>query len=166
MRGIPASIAYVAKDSRLDPFDWKILRHLREHGRASYVELAQAVHLSETSCQRRVKALEEAGVISGYAAQINERALGLTLTVFVTVTLSSQSEAALGAFERAVEEVKEVAECHLMTGGADYLLRLAVRDVDDLERVHSKVLTRIPGVERISSSLAMRTVVRRPALPM
>jgi len=149
----------------MDPLDWKILGHLRTHGRASYVELAEAVHLSETSCQRRVKALEEAGVISGYAALINERALGLSLNVFVTVTLASQAEAALDAFERAIEEVKEVAECHLMTGGADYLLRLAVRDVDDLERVHSKVLTRIPGVERISSSLAMRTVVRRPASP-
>ncbi|WP_374573526.1 Lrp/AsnC family transcriptional regulator [Phenylobacterium sp.] len=149
----------------MDQFDWAILRHLRQHGRASYVELAQAVHLSETSCQRRVKALEESGVISGYAALIDERALGLSLSVFVTVTLSSQAEAALDAFERAIREVKEVAECHLMTGGADYLLRLAVRDVDDLERVHSKVLTRIPGVERISSSLAMRTVVRRPALP-
>lgn len=150
----------------MDQFDWQILRHLRQNGRASYVELAQAVHLSETSCQRRVRALEEAGVIGGYAAQINERALGLSLTVFVTVTLSSQAEGALSAFERAIQEVREVAECHLMTGGADYLLRLAVRDVDDLERIHSKVLTRIPGVERISSSLAMRTVVSRPALPV
>lgn len=150
----------------MDQFDWQILRHLRRNGRASYVELSQAAHLSETSCQRRVKAMEEAGVISGYAAQINERALGLSLSVFVTVTLASQAEAALSAFERAIQDVKEVAECHLMTGGADYILRLAVRDVDDLERIHSKVLTRIPGVERISSSLAMRTVVSRPALPI
>ncbi|MFN3521074.1 MAG: Lrp/AsnC family transcriptional regulator [Phenylobacterium sp.] len=150
----------------MDQFDWKIIAHLRQNGRASYVELSQAVHMSETTCQRRVRALEDAGVISGYAAQIDERALGLSLSVFVTVTLASQAEAALSAFEAAICEVKEVAECHLMTGGADYLLRLAVRDVDDLERVHSKVLTRIPGVERISSSLAMRTVVRRTALPV
>ncbi len=150
----------------MDQFDWKILRHLRENGRASFVDLAAAVHLSETSCQRRVRALEETGVIRGYAAEIDERAMGFTLSVFVTVTLSSQAEAALSAFEAAIQDVREVAECHLMTGGADYLLRLAVRDVDDLERIHSKVLTRIPGVERISSSLAMRTVVRRPALPV
>lgn len=150
----------------MDQFDWKILRHLRQNGRASFVELAAAVHLSETSCQRRVRALEEAGVIRGYAAEIDERALGFTLSVFVTVTLASQAEAALSAFETAIKDVREVAECHLMTGGADYLVRLAVRDVDDLERIHSKVLTRIPGVERISSSLAMRTVVRRPALPV
>jgi len=97
MRGNPPPFLNLAKESRLDPFDWKILRHLREHGRASYVELAQAVHLSETSCQRRVKALEEAGVISGYAALINERALGLTLTVFVTVTLASQTEGLLAS---------------------------------------------------------------------
>lgn len=150
----------------MDQFDWKMLRHLRQNGRASFVELAAAVHLSETSCQRRVRALEEAGVIRGYAAEIDERALGFTLSVFVTVTLASQAEAALSAFETAIKDVREVAECHLMTGGADYLVRLAVRDVDDLERIHSKVLTRIPGVERISSSLAMRTVVRRPALPV
>jgi len=150
----------------VDQFDWKMLRHLRQNGRASFVELAAAVHLSETSCQRRVRALEEAGVIRGYAAEIDERALGFTLSVFVTVTLASQAEAALSAFETAIKDVREVAECHLMTGGADYLVRLAVRDVDDLERIHSKVLTRIPGVERISSSLAMRTVVRRPALPV
>jgi DNA-binding Lrp family transcriptional regulator len=164
-RDNPAAIRPLTTDFPMDQFDRKILRHLRESGRSSYVELAQAVNLSETSCQRRVRALEEAGVISGYAALIDERALGLSLSVFVTVTLASQAEAALGAFERAIQEVPEVAECHLMTGGADYLLRLAVRDVDDLERVHSKVLTRIPGVERISSSLAMRTVVRRTVLP-
>jgi len=150
----------------MDQFDWKIIGHLRENGRASFVELSQAVHLSETTCQRRVRALEEAGVIAGYAAQVDERALGLSLSVFVTVTLASQAEAALTAFERAIQDVREVAECYLMTGGADYLLRLAVRDVDDLERIHSKVLTRIPGVERVSSSLAMRTVVRRAALPI
>jgi ribosomal protein S15 len=103
---------------------------------------------------------------SRYAAIINERAVGLPISVFVTVTLSSQAEASLTAFETAISTVPEVVECYLMTGGSDYLLRLVVRDVDDLERVHSRELTRIPGVTRVSSSVAMRTVVKRGALPV
>ena len=98
--------------------------------------------------------------------RIIERAVGLPISVFVTVTLSSQAEASLTAFETAIATVPEVVECYLMTGGSDYLLRLVVRDVDDLERVHSHELTRIPGVTRVSSSVAMRTVVKRGALPV
>jgi DNA-binding Lrp family transcriptional regulator len=128
--------------------------------------MAEAVNLSESACLRRVKALEETGVIGRYAAVIDERAVGLPLSVFVTVTLSSQAEATLSVFEKAIANVREVAECYLMTGGSDYLLRLVVRDVDDLERVHSRELTRIPGVTRVSSSVAMRTVVKRGALPV
>ena len=103
---------------------------------------------------------------SRYAAIVNERAVGLPISVFVTVTLSSQAEASLTAFETAIATVPQVVECYLMTGGSDYLLRLVVRDVDDLERVHSRELTRIPGVTRVSSSVAMRTVVKRGALPV
>ncbi|NQE62458.1 Lrp/AsnC family transcriptional regulator [Caulobacter sp. RHG1] len=150
----------------LDGFDRKLLHLLQRRGRASYVEMAEAANLSESACLRRVRALEEAGVISRYAAVIDERAVGLPLSVFVTVTLSSQAEATLSAFEKAVANVREVAECYLMTGGSDYLLRLVVRDVDDLERVHSQELTRIPGVVRVSSSIAMRTVVKRGELPL
>lgn len=150
----------------LDGFDRKLLHLLQRRGRASYVEMAEAANLSESACLRRVRALEEAGVISRYAAVIDERAVGLPLSVFVTVTLSSQAEATLSAFEKAVANVREVAECYLMTGGSDYLLRLVVRDVDDLERVHAQELTRIPGVVRVSSSIAMRTVVKRVELPL
>ena len=150
----------------LDSFDRKLLRLLQRRSRASYDEMGEAVNLSESACLRRVRALEEAGVIGRYAAVINERAVGLPLSVFVTVTLSSQAEAALSAFEKAIATVREVAECYLMTGGSDYLLRLVVRDVDDLERVHAQELTRIPGVVRVSSSIAMRTVVKRAELPL
>ena len=150
----------------LDGFDRKLLHLLQRRGRASYVEMAEAANLSESACLRRVRALEEAGVISRYAAVIDERAVGLPLSVFVTVTLSSQAEATLSAFEKAIANVREVAECYLMTGGSDYLLRLVVRDVDDLERVHAQELTRIPGVVRVSSSIAMRTVVKRVELPL
>lgn len=150
----------------LDSTDRRMLRALQENGRMSNTELARLVNLSESACLRRLRALEASGVISRYAAVLNERAVGLPLSVFVTVTLSSQAEAALTAFETAVATVPEVTECYLMTGGSDYLLRLVVRDVDDLERVHSRELTRIPGVMRVSSSVAMRTVVKRGALPL
>ena len=150
----------------LDAIDRKMLRALQENGRISNADLARTVNLSESACLRRLRALETEGVISRYAAIINERAVGLPISVFVTVTLSSQAEAALTAFETAVATVPEVVECYLMTGGSDYLLRLVGRDVDDLERVHSHELTRIPGVTRVSSSVAMRTVVKRGALPV
>ena len=135
--------------ANLDTFDRKLLNLLQRRGRASYVEMAEAVNLSESACLRRVKVLEETGVIGRYAAVIDERAVGLPLSVFVTVTLSSQAEATLSAFEKAIANVREVAECYLMTGGSDYLLRLVVADVDDLERVHAQELTRIPGVVRV-----------------
>lgn len=150
----------------LDTIDRKMLRVLQQDGRITNADLARQVALSESACLRRLRALESAGVIGRYAAMINERAVGLPISVFVTVTLASQSEAALTAFEAAVAAVPEVMECYLMTGGSDYLLRLVVRDVDDLERLHAKALTRLPGVNRVSSSVAMRAVVKRGALPV
>lgn len=150
----------------LDDTDRRMIRALQADGRMTNADLAKAVNLSESACLRRLRALEAAEVISRYTAIINERAVGLPISVFVTVTLSSQAEAALTAFETAIAAVPEVVECYLMTGGSDYLLRLVVRDVDDLERVHSGELTRIPGVSRVSSSVAMRTVVKRGALPV
>ncbi len=150
----------------LDALDRRILRLLQADGRMTNADLARQVALSESACLRRLKALEASGVIARYAAVIAERAVGLPISVFVTVTLASQAEAALTAFEQAVAAVPEVMECYLMTGGSDYLLRLVVRDVDDLERLHAKALTRLPGVNRVSSSVAMRTVVKRAALPV
>ena len=150
----------------LDALDRRILRLLQADGRMTNADLARQVALSESACLRRLKAREASGVIARYAAVIAERAVGLPISVFVTVTLASQAEAALTAFEQAVAAVPEVMECYLMTGGSDYLLRLVVRDVDDLERIHARELTRIPGVTRVSSSVAMRTVVKRGALPV
>ena len=150
----------------LDDIDRKMLRALQSDGRMTNADLAKAVNLSESACLRRLRALEAEGVISRYAAVINERAVGLPISVFVTVTLSSQAEGALTAFETAVANAPEVVECYLMTGSSDYLLRLVVRDVDDLERIHARELTRLPGVTRVSSSIAMRTVVKRAALPV
>lgn len=150
----------------LDATDRKMLRVLQQDGRITNADLAREVALSESASLRRLKALEAAGVVARYAAVLNERSVGLPISVFVTVTLASQAEGALTAFETAVSAVPEVMECYLMTGGSDYLLRLVVRDVDDLERVHAKEPTRLPGVNRVSSSVAMRTVVKRGALPV
>ena len=150
----------------LDDIDRRMLRALQNDGRMTNADLARMVNLSESACRRRLRALEAEGVISRYAAVVNERAVGLPISVFVTVTLSSQAESALTAFEAAVAGVPEVVECYLMTGASDYLLRLVVRDVDDLERIHARELTRLPGVTRVSSSVAMRTVVKRSALPL
>ena len=150
----------------LDATDRKMLRALQLDGRMTNSDLSKTVNLSESACLRRLRALETAGVISRYAAIVNERAVGFPISVFVTVTLSSQAETSLTAFEAAVAGVPEVVECYLMTGGSDYLLRLVVRDVDDLERIHSRELTRLPGVTRVSSSVAMRTVVKRGAMPV
>ena len=122
--------------------------------------------LSQSACLRRLRLLERAGVIRGYTAIIEEPAARETVTVIVQITLDRQTEEHLSRFEGAVRRLPEVRECYLMTGGSDYLLRLVVRDVDDLERVHAQELTRIPGVVRVSSSIAMRTVVKRVELPL
>lgn len=150
----------------LDNVDKSLLRHLQGHGRATNAELAEAARLSDSACFRRVRALEAEGVITGYAATVDPRAVGLGLTVFVSITLSSQARDLLAAFEAAVAQAPEIMECHLMTGQADYILRVVASDVDDLERLHASLLTRLPGVARINSSIALRTVVRRTALPV
>jgi len=155
------------KSSRpLDNHDKILLRRLQEDGRATNAELAQAANLSESACFRRVRALEADGIITGYAAKVDPRAIGLGLTIFVSITLSSQAESVLAAFEAAVERAPEIIECHLMTGQADYIVRVVVEDMDDLQRLHANLLTRLPGVARLNSSIALRTVVRRTALPV
>ncbi len=151
---------------RLDSQDKLLLRALQADGRATNAELAARAHLSESACFRRVKALEAAGVISGYTATIDPAAVGLALSVFVSITLTSQSRESLAAFEAAVAQAPEIVECHLMTGEADYVMRVVARDVNDLERLHTQVLTRLPGVARLHSAIALRSVVSRAALPI
>jgi len=149
-----------------DSFDFSLLRALQRHGRATNAELSQSANLSESSCLRRVRQLEADGVIQRYAAIIAPDRIGFRLNAFVTITLVSQSEAALKEFEREVARIDEVMECFLMTGSADYLIHLVARDVDDLERLHATRLTRLPNVARVTSSIAMREVVRRTDLPV
>jgi len=151
---------------KIDRIDGLILAALQRDGRLSNRELSERVHLSESACLRRVRSLEEAGVIDGYAARINQGKVGLPGNVFVSITLNRQEQADLAAFEAAVQGVPEVMECYLMTGQHDYLLRVVVSDPSDFERLHSQHLTRLPGVARVQSSFALRTVRKGSELPL
>ena len=151
---------------KLDRTDRTILTELQRDGRLSNRELADRVHLSESACLRRVRALEDAGVIDRYAALVSQSKVGLPGNVFVSITLNRQEQADLAAFEEAVKRVPEVMECYLMTGAQDYLLRVVVSDAADFERLHSQHLTRLPGVARVQSSFALRTVRKSAELPV
>jgi DNA-binding Lrp family transcriptional regulator len=151
---------------KLDDYDRAILDALQRDGRISNVQLAAQIHLSESACLRRVRALEAAGLIQRYAAIVDQQKAGVPVNVFVSVALQRQDQAELQAFEKAVREVPEVMECYLMTGEFDYLLRVVVADTADFERVHSQHLTRLPGVARVQSSFALRTVRKSNVLPI
>jgi len=150
----------------LDAIDRKILHALQENARLSNVELADAVGLSASPCLRRVRALEKAGIIRRYATLIDPAAAGLPVSVFISVALDKQVERALDVFERAVAKLPEVMECYLMTGDADYLLRVVVPDLDAYRRFLMDHLTRIPGVSNIRSSFTLKQVAYRTALPL
>ena len=150
----------------LDRIDRNILRHLQANARLSNVELADAVGLSASPCLRRVRQLETEGIVQGYVTLVNQNALGLPVSVFVNVTLERQVEKALEHFEQAIRERPEVMECYLMTGDADYLLRVVTADLDAYQRFLLDHLTKIPGVASIKSSFALKQVVYRTALPI
>jgi len=150
---------------KLDAIDHAILEALQKNGKLSNVELAERIALSESACLRRVKNLHEKEVITHYAAHLDAGAVGLPGTVFVRVSLEKQQEEKLGAFEAAVAKVPEVMECYLMGGDVDYMIRVVVSDAPDYERVHN-ILTRLPGVDRVHSSFALRTVLKRTRLPI
>jgi len=150
----------------LDRIDRKILAALQDDARLTNADLAEKVGLSPSPCLRRVKALEVAGVIRRYATLIDPAAVNLPVSVFVSVTLERQVEERLEAFEAAVVERPEVLECYLMTGEADYLLRVVVADLAAYERFLKDHLTRIPGVASIKSSFALKQVRYNTALPL
>ena len=151
---------------QIDRFDRKILDLLQRDGRMSNVQLAQAVNLSESATLRRVRALEEAGLIDGYVALLNQSRAGLSGNVLVHIGLHREEDSELQAFEDAVKDIPEVMECYLMTGEFDYLLRVVVSDMADFERLHKEALTRLPGVARVNSSVAIRTVQKKTELPL
>lgn len=145
----------------LDERDAHIIRVLRSNGRISNADLAEEVGLSPSACLRRVRMLERAGVIRGYAALVTASGPDDRLVVLTQITLDRQTEEFLNRFEAAVYRCPEITDCYLMTGLADYLLKIEVKNAADYERLHKEVLSRLPGVARIQSSFAIRTVVRR-----
>ena len=151
--------------TELDAIDHSILNKLQNNGRLSNVQLANEVGLSESACLRRVKILEESGVIDRYVMLINQSAIGKPGNVFVRVSLDGQQREKLTAFEAEITKVSEVMECYLMSGDFDYLLRVITRDNYDYVRVHNK-LTSLPGVMRVQSSFALRTVLGKTEMPL
>src|SRR5210317_2459143 len=149
-----------------DKYDKLILEALQKDGRISNVQLAGQVSLSESACLRRVRVLEESGMISRYAALVSQNEAGLPGNVFVQIGLHREVESELTAFEEAVRNIPEVMECYLMSGEFDCLLRVVVADMADFERIHKESLTRLPGVARVNSSFGIRTVQRKTELPL
>ncbi len=149
-----------------DRIDRRILNELQRDGRIANADLAEKVGLSPSACLRRVRALEESGVIDSYVALLDQSRIGRSLEIFVEISLTAQTSEALSRFEDAVARSQEIMECHLMAGDADYLLRIAAADPVDFERIHRDHLTRLPGVSRMRSSFAIRTVSRKTAFPI
>ena len=149
---------------QLDAIDRAILAELQTDGRLSNQTLAQRVHLSPSACLRRVKALEDSGVIAQYVALLNPKAVGRHGTSYTIINLESTQPAQLEAFEQAVRDTPEILDCVYVAGANDYLVRFAYRDAEDLERFHADVLTRLPGVMRSNSMLVLRTVKKTTAL--
>jgi Lrp/AsnC family leucine-responsive transcriptional regulator len=141
-----------------DRIDTKLLQLLQRDGPRSAAEIGDMVGLSPSACHRRIRALEADGYIAGYAARLNPERLGLGLHVLVDISLTSQSEEALNAFESAVKSFDEILECQLLSGASDYRLRVAARSVADFDRLHRHCLSRLPGVAAMHSAFALRTI--------
>lgn len=153
-------------EKSIDALDRRILAELQDNARISNADLARAVGLSPSPCLRRVRELENDGVVRRYVALLEPAAVGLPVSIFVQVTLERQIEGALERFEQAIQARPEVMECYLMTGDADYLLRVVVPDLPAYERFLMDHLTRVPGVASIKSSVSLKQIKYRTALPL
>lgn len=151
---------------QLDAIDRAILAELQVDGRLTNLELAQRVHLSPSACLRRVKQLEDGGVISQYVALLNEKTIGQSGTSFTIVNLETLTTPVLEAFEQAVRDEPRILDCYYVSGSNDYMIRFTYRDAEDLERFHTEVLMRLPGVARSNSMLVLRTVKKTTALSL
>ena len=152
--------------SKLDMIDLNIINNLQKNARISNVELSEKVNISPSACLRRVRELENKGVIKGYVSLIESSTLELGVNVMVNVKLERQVEKALESFEKAIQEWSEVMETYLMTGDSDYYLRIVVKDLPAYEKFLMEKLTKLPGVASIKSSFALKEIVHRTALPM
>ena len=151
---------------KLDDIDRRLLGALQENGRLPVTDLAEKIGLTTSPCLRRLKILEQAGIIRGYAALVDQQKVGLPVSVFVSVKLEMQREEALERFEAAIRDCPEVVECYLMTGPRDYLLRVVAQDLSAYERFLKQTLTRVEGVASIESSFALTQVKYSNALPI
>jgi DNA-binding Lrp family transcriptional regulator len=150
----------------IDTTDLKILKHIQDNCRLTNVELADKINLSPSPCLRRIRNLESNGVIKGYMALVDQNAVDLPVSVFIQVSLERQVVADLMAFEEAILSRPEVMECYLMTGDADYLLRVVAKDLETYQQFLLDHLTQIPGVASIKSSFALKQVVFKTSLPL
>ncbi len=150
---------------RIDRIDQRILQALVANGRATQQELGDAAGLSPSAAYRRQKALEDEGIVRAYRADIDMKKLGLGATVMVTITLDSQSEEAMRAFESAVGESPSIVRAHLMSGRDDYLLVVRAASIEDYELIHRQEIARLPRVARIETAFALREVVNRAVPP-
>lgn len=151
---------------RLDKIDQRILRDLQANGRITNVELARRVGISAPPCLRRVRALEQAGFVRGYHAEIDPKALGYNVTVFAQVGLSSQAERDLEAFEETVRGWPEVRECHMLAGETDFLLKVVARDWDAYQSFLTTRLTAAANVTQVKSALSIRSAKSEPGVPI
>jgi len=149
----------------IDDIDRKILKTLQENCRRPIAETAEIVGLSPSACHRRIGILENNGLIDNYSARLNGEKLGYNMTFYLEVSLDSQSESVLSEFEKAALARPEVLECHLMTGAADYLIKVAAPNTKDYERLYRRTIAALPHVSRIQSSLVMKTVKRWNGYP-
>ncbi len=150
----------------LDTVDVQILKDLQSDGRITNVKLAQNAGISAPPCLRRVRALEEAGVIESYHATLNQKALGFQVTIFAQVGLSSQSDSDLRAFEEQVRKWPLVRECHMIAGESDYLLKIVARNWDEYQQFHATQLSTLSIVTNIKSKLIIRTAKQLPGVPV
>lgn len=150
----------------MDRIDRTILNELQMDSGQPMAEIAAKAGLSLSACHRRVKILETSGIIEGYGARLNPKALGLTIQVFVEISLHSQRQSALEQFEQAVMRHDEILECKLTTGTSDYILRIAAGDVQDFEHIHRHVLSNLPGVSSMRSFFELRTIKAWRGLPI
>jgi len=153
--------------TQLDRYDAMILERLQSDGRISNQDLSEAISLSPSPCLRRVRQLEESGLIEGYVALLNARKLGLNLMAFIHISLDKHTPERFEGFEKVLSEYDEVLECHLITGqSADYVLKVIVQDMDAYQQFLLNKLTRIEGVTGVHSSFVMKSPINSTALPV
>ena len=152
--------------ANLDPIDRQLLTELQAEGRVTNVELAQRVGLTAPPCLRRVRALEDAGIIRGYHADLDLAKLGFAITVFALVSLKSQAEEALRQFEDHMRTLPEVRECHMLNGEIDFILKIVSKDLQSFQEFLTSKLTPAPNVASVKTSLTIRTAKQEPGIPL